>query len=132
MSLLEDAERSLLEVAAVFEDGWTIEAAAQVADLDEDRALELSERLARHSLIAQQRQLDAAARQRLELGAVADGIEAFCRTVRDGLAAATFEQRRQLAELLIDRVVVTDGNVEIRYVLPHLPRRAAPPFLPVA
>ena len=51
MSLLEDAERSLLEVAAVFEDGWTIEAAAQVADLDEDRALELSERLARHSLI---------------------------------------------------------------------------------
>ena len=51
MSLLEDAERSLLEVAAVFEDGWTIEAAAQVADLDEDRGLELSERLARHSLI---------------------------------------------------------------------------------
>jgi hypothetical protein len=51
VSLLEDAERSLLEVAAVFEDGWTIEAAAQVADLDEDRALELSERLARHSLI---------------------------------------------------------------------------------
>jgi hypothetical protein len=46
VSLLEDAERSLLEVAAVFEDGWTIEAAAQVADLDEDRALELSERLA--------------------------------------------------------------------------------------
>jgi hypothetical protein len=51
VSLLEDAERSLLEVAAVFEDGWTIEAAAQVADLDEDRALELSEALARHSLI---------------------------------------------------------------------------------
>jgi predicted ATPase len=51
VSLLEDAERSLLEVAAVFEDGWTIEAAAQVADLDEGRALELSEALARHSLI---------------------------------------------------------------------------------
>jgi predicted ATPase len=51
VSLLEDAERSLLEVAAVFEDGWTIEAAARVADLDEDRALELSEALARHSLI---------------------------------------------------------------------------------
>jgi len=49
--LLEDAERSLLEVMAVFEEGWTIEAAARVADLDEDRALELSEALARHSLI---------------------------------------------------------------------------------
>src|SRR5215470_15949022 len=51
VSLLEDAERSLLEMAAVFEDGWTIEATVQVAGLDEDRALELSEALARHSLI---------------------------------------------------------------------------------
>src|SRR6266513_2915873 len=75
----------------------------------------------RATLLAQQRQLDAAARQRLELGAVADGIEAFCQTVRSGLATATFEQRRLLAELLIDRVVVTDGQVEIRYVLPTSP-----------
>jgi hypothetical protein len=47
----------------------------------------------RATLIAQQRQLDAAARPKLELGAVADGIEAFCQTVRAGLATATFEQR---------------------------------------
>jgi site-specific DNA recombinase len=72
----------------------------------------------RDTLLAQQRQLDAAARQKLELGAVADGIEAFCQTVRAGLATATFEQRRLLAELLIDRVVITDGEAEIRYVLP--------------
>jgi predicted ATPase len=51
VSLLDDAERSLLETAAVFTDGWTIQAAAQVADLTEDAALELSETLARHSLI---------------------------------------------------------------------------------
>jgi predicted ATPase len=51
VGLLEDAERSLLEVAAVFVDGWTIQAAAKAAGLDEDRALELSEELARHSLI---------------------------------------------------------------------------------
>ena len=51
VGLLEDAERSLLEVAAVFVDGWTIQAAAQVAGLEEDRALELSEALARHSLV---------------------------------------------------------------------------------
>ncbi|MBV8868814.1 MAG: hypothetical protein JOY65_05280, partial [Acetobacteraceae bacterium] len=31
---------------------------------------------------------------------------------------ATFEQRRTLVELLIDRVIVTDGEVEIRYVMP--------------
>jgi len=51
MGLLEDAELSLLETLAVFVDGWTVEAAGQVAGLDEDRALELSEALARHSLI---------------------------------------------------------------------------------
>jgi predicted ATPase len=51
VGLLHQAERSLLETMAVFMDGWTIEAAAQVAGLDEDRALELSEALARHSLI---------------------------------------------------------------------------------
>jgi predicted ATPase len=48
---LEEAERSLLEVAAVFADGWTVEAAAQVAGLEEVRALELLEALARHSLV---------------------------------------------------------------------------------
>ena len=51
VSLLDDAERSLLEIVAIFADGWTVEAAAQVAGLSEDRALELSEALARHSLV---------------------------------------------------------------------------------
>jgi Glycosyl hydrolases family 16 len=36
---------------AVFVDGWTVEAAARVAGVDEDRALEGTETLARHSLI---------------------------------------------------------------------------------
>src|SRR5512140_623983 len=80
------------------------------------------------ALTAQQRQLDAAAGQRLELQAVADGIEAFCQTVRARLAAATFEQRRQLAELLIDRVIVTNDQVEIRYVLPTSPDGPHHPF----
>jgi len=51
VGLLTDAERSLLEVTAVFTDGWTFQAAAQVAGLEEERALELSEALARHSLV---------------------------------------------------------------------------------
>jgi tetratricopeptide (TPR) repeat protein len=51
VGLLEDPERSLLQVGAVFIGGWTIQALAQVAALDEDRALELSEALARHSLV---------------------------------------------------------------------------------
>ena len=51
VGLLEEGERSLLEVAAVFTDGWAIQAAARVAGIDEDRALELSEALARQSLV---------------------------------------------------------------------------------
>src|SRR4051812_25374765 len=38
--------------------------------------------------------------------------------MRHGLAQAAFEQRRSLIELLVDRVIVTDGEVEIRYVMP--------------
>jgi site-specific DNA recombinase len=96
-----------------------------LAELDRKRQ-DLDRR--RDTLLAQQRQLDAAARQKLELGAVADGIEAFCQTIRAGLATATFDQRRQLAELLIDRVIVTDGQVEIRYVLPVSPDGPHRPF----
>jgi tetratricopeptide (TPR) repeat protein len=51
VGLLDDSERSLLEIVAIFADGWTIDAAAWVADLDEDEALELNEALARQSLI---------------------------------------------------------------------------------
>jgi hypothetical protein len=35
---------------------------------------------------------------------------------------ATFTQKRHLVELLIDRVVVTHEDVEIRYVIPTSPR----------
>ena len=96
-----------------------------LAELEHKRQ-ELDRRQA--TLLTQQRQLDAVAEQRLELRAVADGIEAFCQTVRVGLATATFAQRRLLVELLIDRVVVTDGEVEIRYVLPTSPDGPHPPF----
>ncbi|CDH45947.1 hypothetical protein BN874_3030001 [Candidatus Contendobacter odensis Run_B_J11] len=34
---------------------------------------------------------------------------------------ATFEQKRQRVDLLIDRVIVTDAEVEIRYVIPTHP-----------
>ncbi len=42
----------------------------------------------------------------------------MCRQVRYGLETATFDRKRALAQLLIDHVVVTDEEVEIRYVVP--------------
>jgi site-specific DNA recombinase len=70
------------------------------------------------ALASQERQLQAQSRQRMELAGVAGSIEDFCRRVRGGLADATFEQKRKLVELLIDRVIVTGEEVEIRYVIP--------------
>ena len=51
VGLLDDAERSLLETDAVFVNGWSIDAAAAVAGLDEEQTLGLTEALARHSLV---------------------------------------------------------------------------------
>jgi len=75
----------------------------------------------RDSLLGQQRQLEAVSRQRLELSEIAAGLDAFCARVREGLARASFPQRRALVELLVDRVIVLDGEVEIHYVIPTSP-----------
>jgi site-specific DNA recombinase len=82
----------------------------------ERKRTELDQR--RDALLAQQGQLDAGARERIELAGIADSIEEFCERVRTGLAGGTFEQKRSLVELLVDRVIVTDEDVEIRYVVP--------------
>src|SRR3954454_4556478 len=63
-------------------------------------------------------QLEAQADRQKELSGLSNSIEDFCQRVRQGLSGASFEQRRSLVELLIDRVIVTDGEVEIRYVMP--------------
>ena len=73
------------------------------------------------ALSQQLQQLMAQIDRQLELAALASGITDFCQRVQTGLATATFEQRRQLVELLIDRVVVANEEVEIRYVIPTSP-----------
>jgi site-specific DNA recombinase len=82
----------------------------------------------RAGLQVQQHQLTALAQQRLEFGKVAASIEGFCAQVRAGLDNATFPQKRLLVELLIDQVVVTDDDVEIRYVMPISQNGARQPF----
>jgi len=66
----------------------------------------------------QERQLDATTDRHNELAATFAQTEEFCQRVQRGLAEANFEQKRQMVELLIDRVLVKDGEVEIRYVVP--------------
>jgi predicted ATPase len=49
--LLDDAEQRMLTTLSIFVDGWTVAAAMHVADLDEDRTLDLLDSLAGHSLV---------------------------------------------------------------------------------
>ena len=73
----------------------------------------------RRQMLQKQRQLlEAQTDRRRELAGLSRSIEDFCGRVRQGLEQATFDQKRLLIELLIDRIIVTDGEVEIRYVVP--------------
>ena len=74
-----------------------------------------------HALAGQEEQLEAQVDRQGKLAGMVTSIEAFCLRVRSGLAQATFEQKRTLVELLIDRVLVDNGDVEIRYVIPTTP-----------
>ena len=47
-----------------------------------------------------------------------NSVNDFCERITPTLATATFDQKRRLVELLIDQVVVTDDEIEIRYVIP--------------
>lgn len=86
----------------------------------ERRRRELEQR--DHALAEQETQLSAQAKRHTEVAELAVAIDDFCARVRSGLANASFEQKRSLIELLIDRVIVTDSEVEIRYVIPTHPR----------
>ncbi len=79
-------------------------------------------------LVQQLRQVEAQAQKQVDVMAAAQGIESVGRRVQPTLEHVTFAQRRQLVELLIDRVIVSDGKVEIRYVLPTGPQGEATPF----
>jgi site-specific DNA recombinase len=75
----------------------------------------------RAALERQRQQLEAEVDQHQAVTQLMTAIDGFCQRVQQGLARATFAQRRQLVELLIDRVIVTDGDVEIHYVIPTTP-----------
>jgi len=71
-----------------------------------------------NALHRQLRQLEAQVQKQLDVAGLASGIGDFCKRIQPTLDMLTFEQRRELVTLLIDRVIVDDEEVEIRYVIP--------------
>jgi site-specific DNA recombinase len=72
----------------------------------------------RDDLEGQASQVAHYSEQLLQVREAIPTVQAICERLQMGLAEATFAQRRQLLELLVDCVVVTDDQVEIRYVIP--------------
>jgi site-specific DNA recombinase len=101
---------------------------AQVIELPEFERKRKEIAQKRDALQKQSIQLQATATQRIALSQVADSIETFCAKIRPVLEQATFDQKRQLVELLVDHVVVTNGDVEIHYVIPTQPEGPHIPF----
>ena len=74
------------------------------------------------ALHGQLRQLKAQVQKQLDVVELAAGIGDFCKRIQPTLSTLTFQQRRELVTLLIDRVIVDDEKVEIRYVIPTSPQ----------
>jgi len=75
-----------------------------------------------NGLTLQLRQLEAQAQKDIDTAKLATHIQDFCQCIQPTLAQLNFAQRRQLVELLVDRVIVDDDKVEIRYVIPTGPQ----------
>ena len=75
-----------------------------------------------NGLRQQLRLLDQQAHKQIETLALAKNIQEFCKRIQPTLESLDFDQRRHLVELLIDRVIVDNENVEIRFVIPTSPK----------
>ena len=91
---------------------------AGVVLLDEYRRRRSELERRQQQLEEQVTRLEAQADRQKELAGLSRSVATFSQRVQQGLGHASFEQKRSLVELLIDRVIVTDGEVEIRYVMP--------------
>jgi site-specific DNA recombinase len=80
------------------------------------------------ALDGQERELMSDADRQGETARLAVHAVAFCQRVRRGLEQAGFSHKRELLELLIDRVIVTGDVVEIRYAVPVGPEGEREPF----
>jgi len=80
------------------------------------------------ALAGQERQLEAQADRQAEIARLGLNVEQFCQRGSQGLEQASWEQKRQLIEWLVARVIVTNGEVDIRYAIPISPTSEADRF----
>ena len=91
---------------------------AEVITLDElkTRRAVLQDRI--QALVQQERELHAQHQQHLRLTELCANIDVLCAGLRSGLHTLAFARRRRIVELLIDRVLISHDEIEIRYAIP--------------
>ena len=116
-SLLTGEERDIVPGARHV--ACTVEMAdTSLAELA-DRRRHLAEE--RRGLERQQQDRDRLRQQRVQAQAVRANLEAFCTRIQGRLEAPTFADKQAILQLVIERIIVGDGSLEIRHVIPLRP-----------
>lgn len=91
---------------------------AEVIDLEElkERREKIEER---RRALAEQHEQRARLRERMARAReVLEDLNAFCERISSRLKEATFEEKQAILQLLIERIIVGEDALEIRYVIP--------------
>jgi len=104
----------------------TARADKRLLDAYQAGAISLSELSERRQHLAQERQAleqqqgeqTRLRQQRLQAEAVRANVAAFCERIRGRLAEATLAEKQAILQLVIERIIVGEGRLEIRHVIP--------------
>ena len=110
----------------------TARADKRLLDAYQAGAISLSELSGRRQHLAQERQAleqqqgeqTRLRQQRLQAETVRANVAAFCERIRGRLAEATLAEKQAILQLVIERIIVGEGRLEIRHVIPL---RSPPP-----
>ncbi|MBV1800087.1 recombinase zinc beta ribbon domain-containing protein [Siccirubricoccus sp. G192] len=92
--------------------------AVSLAEMSERRHRLAEERRA---LERQQQERERLRQQRAQAEAVRTSLEAFCARVGSRLEDASLADKQAILQLVIERIIVGDGSLEIRHVIPLSP-----------
>lgn len=103
--------------------------AVSLAEMSE-RRYRLAE--GRRGLERQQQDRDRLRQARAQAEAVRTSLEAFCARVGSRLEEASLADKQAILQLVIERIIVGDGSLEIRHVIPLSPGQPSGSGVPTA
>ena len=113
---------------------------SRLVDAYQTGVIELAELAERRQRLSEQGQLlrtrvEEIEQQRLDRSAelrLLEGVDAFCASIRDAMAAPSFEVKQKVLQLVLQRIVVEDHRLIIEHMVPSGPFRLQPERLAAA